>query len=474
MAIFVMSVLAPGNGGNNNLWGFGKFAVAAMAVSSLHSNMSPTSKGSIRKSNNKVLKSFPAQNERALSTCSYNVEILIDGCSHPLEISAPSGRIIDVVIEDLVREQREDDPCTTDYEATLSFPITDEIVGGMGTIVLDLDVDGTVDAFDGFQCSRIVVGRPFVDATGGSLQAMPWVPTDGAESAVAALSWAGEALMETESSPMSNATARARFMLGEDWIQRALGEHASIASFSAFSIALMSNGAPAGLVIDALKAGLDEVRHSRTSFVIASRLLGKDEAPGPLPESKHEFGQDLKALALAVAIEGCVDETLSAFAAAVEVKHITDVLEKRVQDTLYSNIDNEDDHDLLTFIKDELVIIAMDESNHAALAWRTLNWMCSVDQTVCEAVYMDVFEERNLEMRFKQRADSAPGDISLVFHSMREEWNKIFKAHQLVNSVLEDTSVLESICNGDGEDQSSFTLLTSVTENVLRQVLCSN
>jgi len=272
--------------------------------------------------------------------------------------------------------------------------------------------------------------------------------------------------METHASSISNATSRGRFLLGEDWIQRALGEHASVASFSAFSIALMSNQAPSDLVEDALKAGLDEVRHSRISFDIASKLTGKEVGPGPLPESKLEFGQDLKALALAVAREGCVDETLSTFAAAVEVKHITDVLNEGVQDTPYSSIDR----DLLAFIRNALVTIAMDESNHSALAWRTLNWVCSVDRNVCDAVYMDVFEESNLEMRFKQRAASLFGETSSVLHSMRGEWKKIFKAHQ-------GKPVPESICNDDdmvhvGEDQSGQPLLTSVTESVLRQVSC--
>lgn len=465
-----MSVFVPGNGGHSHLWGFGTLAVAALATSSLRPKTPP----------NSVPKTFPAQRERALPTCSYNVEILIDGCTRPLEIFAPSARVVDVVIEDLERQVREDDPCVTDFEATLSFPVTDPIpagmMGGVGTTVLDLSVDGTVDRFEGDRCLRAVVGRPFVDATGGSLHAMPWAPTSGAESAATALSWAGEALTE-DALPMSNATAHARFVYGEDWIHRALGEHASIASFSVFTIALMSNGAPAGLVADALKAGLDEVRHSRMSFDIAARLTGQHEAPGPLPESSFEFGQDLKSLALAVAKEGCVDETLSAFSAAFEVKHITDVLDNRVQDALYSSIGHagDRDHDLLTFIKDELIIIAMDESNHAALAWRTLNWVCSVDQTVCEAVYTDVFEETNLERSFQQHAGRVPGDVSWVFRSMREEWNKIFEAHQLANSAPEEASALEPVCRDDEADhvgeEHSFTLLTSVTENVLRKVL---
>jgi len=320
----------------------------------------------------------------------------------------------------------------------------------------------------GSQCTRPVAGRPFVDAKGGSLHAMPWVPDDEDNSMVSALSWTGEDSVKTQISRVNNATNHGRVLLGEEWIQRALGEHASIASFSAFSIALMSNGAPAALINDALKAGLDEVRHARTSFDIASKLTAREIGPGPLPESKLEFGQDLKTLALAVAREGCLDETLSAFAAAVEVAHINEVLDNEVQDSPYSNIDR----DLLGSIKNELVTIAIDESNHSALAWRTLSWVCSVDLNVCDEVNMDVFEESNLTMRFNQHADSSFGETSRVLHSMKEEWNKILTAHQLGKSGLKGESTCEDEDTVNvGEDDAGKALLTTVTENIIRQVL---
>lgn len=69
---------------------------------------------------------------------------------------------------------------------------------------------------------------------------------------------------------------------------------------------------------DALTAILDEVLHAKTSFGIASKLKGKSVEPGLLPESKLSFDHDMKALALAVAKEGCVDETLSVLEAAAE------------------------------------------------------------------------------------------------------------------------------------------------------------
>ena len=122
-------------------------------------------------------------------------------------------------------------------------------------------------------------------------------------------SWAGESLGKIHASHRSNTTGHLHYLLVEDWTQHALGEHSSVTSFSAFSIALMTNQAPSNLANNTLKAGLDEVCHAKTSFEIASVLAGRDVRPGPLPLSSHKFHGDLRALTLAVAREGCVDET---------------------------------------------------------------------------------------------------------------------------------------------------------------------
>jgi hypothetical protein len=177
----------------------------------------------------------------------------------------------------------------------------------------------------------------------------------------------------------------------------------------------------------------------------------------------------LRALALGVAREGCVDETLSAFAATFEVDHITEVLDMGIQDSLYSNIER----DTLAFIRDELVKIAMDESNHSALAWRTLNWVCTVDPGACDSAYSDVFEESKLEMRFKQRAKGSMGQEYSTLHSMRSQWKKIFNAHRLAHSGMVERLASETRWREKDMvevDHSIPTLLTSVMDNVIRQL----
>ncbi|KAL3775455.1 hypothetical protein ACHAW5_005021 [Stephanodiscus triporus] len=216
-----------------------------------------------------------------------------------------------------------------------------------------------------------------------------------------------------------------------EWTRNALGEHASVASFSAFAIALMTNQAPSDLVEDALGAALDEVRHARTSFGIASRLTGREVRPGALPASEHVFHRDLKAMAMAVAREGCVDETLSALEAAAEVNFIERVLADGADGTKYSSIDR----DVLAWIGKELQIIASDERNHAALAWRTLKWLCSIDSHACEDVKAKVLNEDALEEAFRLRFASFRGQTETL-EAMTNNWRMIytvgidFEAHQ--------------------------------------------
>jgi len=463
VAVIVVVFLQENNGdGSYPPRGYGKIALVTMAVSSIYSRASQSSQGSNTQRSYQGTRPFPPQpNARNLQTCSFNVEILIDGCTKSVEIDAPAGRVVDAVITNQTSTLISNDECysTEELSASIAFPVTN------ATQVLNLaGGNNTAEAYPEFDylCMRAVIGRPFVDATGGTLQAMPNVV--GGD-----LSWTGESLGMIYASRTINLTSHSRYLLVEDWTQRALGEHSSVASFSAFSIALMSNQAPSDLVSDALMAGLDEVRHAKTSFEIASALAGRDVLPGPLPPSSHKFHGDLRALAMAVAREGCVDETLSAFAAAFEVEHITQVLDEEIHDSLYANVDR----DTLAFIRDELVKIAKDESNHSALAWRTLDWVCTVDLAACDFAYNDVFDEGKLEMRFMQRAKSTMGEENTALHFMRSEWKKILHAHRLAISNSDERDVREPSCTEKdmgAEDHSTPPLLASVMNNILCQL----
>lgn len=168
------------------------------------------------------------------------------------------------------------------------------------------------------------------------------------------------------------------------WSDRAIGEHASIASFAAFTIALLTHDAPPDLVADALQAASDELRHARLAFGRASAANGgMGLGPTGLPESLLQFKHDLSTLAKAVAQEGCIDETLSALQLAQESEHEIG------------------DRDLLWGI-------ARDEARHSLLAWRTLHWVCVKDATACHTTIEEVLHPDRLRTAVEQRFGRRP------------------------------------------------------------------
>eukprot|EP00804_Cyclotella_cryptica_P015896 CCRYP_006382-RA/>CCRYP_006382-RA protein AED:0.08 eAED:0.08 QI:264/1/1/1/0/0/2/121/724 len=487
----LIALLLPGRDGEDLLahprfFAVGKVVVAVAALSPLF----PKHSRHVLSDNFRVFTSSQAKDATATShqtyrnlqsnTCTYNVEILIDGCTHPLVINAPAARIVDaLVMNSSSQKGNADDLCLYQYSSDITFPLDSS------TTTLDMSSGSIeVDALSYSECIRPTDGRPFVDSSGGSLVARPLV-RDGCESLGSAPSWTGNAntCIPVDSQPHDignhNSTTSTynpplpTASLGEEWTQRALGEHASIASFSAFSIALMTNAAPVALVQDALTAGLDEVRHARTSFEIASKLLGREVVPGALPESKHEFGRDLTQLALAVAREGCVDETLSAIAAAMESKELSHAIEHGLHYIeKYAGLDEP----TATWIRDELNTIAMEESSHSALAWRTLFWVCRVDSEACNVVNSKVLDESQLELRFNYRFASSFEDKPESLSEMRREWRKVYGALlanvRLDESQLEGDYLLCSEADKRKEMDDGNAILPKLTDNVLRGVLC--
>lgn len=186
------------------------------------------------------------------------------------------------------------------------------------------------------------------------------------------------------------------------WSTRAIGEHASIASFAAFTIALMTNEAPPALIRDALRAALDELDHAEVSFEVASLFGGQVIEPSALPNSQLSFVQNLTALALGAAQEGCIDESLSALDLAVDAQSMLQDADIGLDDYALGQATWK---------------IALDESRHAMLAWRTIEWVCGTDRTVCNQVMRDVLNPAHmheaLERRFPGRDD------------MTKAWNMI-------------------------------------------------
>jgi len=341
------------------------------------------------------------------------------------------------------------------HTATLAFPEA-------GAITVPSSVgDGPapVPSLGPMQCMLAMPGRPFVGSDGRGLLAPQ---CSGARCDGRASSWSGG--MAAQAPYAGNTTSDDD--LGAEWTRNALGEHASVASFAAFSIALMSNGAPSDLVEDALDAALDEVRHAKVSFEIASKLVGEEMGPGPLPPSSVEFRRDMAALAVAVASEGCVDETLSALAAAAECELISDALEHgSAGGGKYRGVADE----VLLWIREELRAIAVDEGRHSALAWRTLGWVCEVDAGACEAAKQRVLNESALGSAFRRRFGRDFKGHPDLLERMLAAWTRIYtKSHVLVTAAVEAACVAgdaEKVEDGDARGQP---LLSLLVENISR------
>jgi hypothetical protein len=176
-----------------------------------------------------------------------------------------------------------------------------------------------------------------------------------------------------------------RAALAESWTREALAEHASIASFARFALELLAAGADAELVEAAHRAALDEIEHARLCFALASAYAGAPIGPGPIPIPSHvEVSAELADLAVRVAREGCVGETIAAVVAAERLEHTRDPAEREA-----------------------LRVIAADEARHAELAWRTVVWAIGRGGDAVRRAVLDALEE-------VQRAAIEPSPFAAV------------------------------------------------------------
>jgi hypothetical protein len=133
-----------------------------------------------------------------------------------------------------------------------------------------------------------------------------------------------------------------------------LSEHASVAAFTRFTIQLLALGAPSALIQASIRAGRDEVRHARACFALASAYAGSPVGPGPLDiRGGLDEPFDLDSIALTLAAEGCIAETVSLILLAAA--------RDRARDPAVVAM---------------LAAIVEEEEAHVLLAWEALAWMC--------------------------------------------------------------------------------------------------
>jgi hypothetical protein len=265
------------------------------------------------------------------------------------------------------------------------------------------------------------------------------------------------------------------------WEQAALYEHASVASFSKFSLQLMAVGAPPGLVLGAYVAAVEEIGHAKLSFKIAQAIaatagteLIAHQSIGQLPVPHSlEISNTTSELAYATAIEGAVGETFAAFAAAV-THHDAFVALRVADDT---------DAAALTQIVDALATIMKEEGNHAALAWRTLDW--AIDHPVEGETKQEVvnaikraFKEQRVEVDSKFHtygevtdADNEPvvgwGQMgthrrSKLDHAVFNEVTEVL-LRALVDRTMKEHSFVSGLMQEEG-GESAMQVLNHISE----------
>lgn len=187
-------------------------------------------------------------------------------------------------------------------------------------------------------------------------------------------------------------SAAERRDLYERWATDALMEHASVASFSRFALALLAVGAPTDLVQGAHRAALDEVEHARDAFALASAYLGRSCGPGALPmPAALPLPTTLTELAVEAFVEGCLNETIAVVQVAERLERATDPAVRRA-----------------------LARVAEDEARHAELAWRTVSWALREGGAEVRNVLTDVLRRRAIQP--EQEPDHTPLGAGLVAH----------------------------------------------------------
>ena len=105
--------------------------------------------------------------------------------------------------------------------------------------------------------------------------------------------------------------AATKAALADAYAQEGLREHASVASFARFTMQLQAVGAAPHLIAVSLRAGQDELRHAQRCFGLASAYAGRPLGPGPLDVRAALDDCELETIALSLASEGCIAETIS-------------------------------------------------------------------------------------------------------------------------------------------------------------------
>jgi hypothetical protein len=156
------------------------------------------------------------------------------------------------------------------------------------------------------------------------------------------------------------------------WEREGAFEHASIATFAQLTLDLLGVGAPAHLVEGAVRAGLDEVKHARIAYALASGPGERDVGPAPLDIARATpRAPSLETLVRETVADGCIGEAAAALALRGEAEATADPALRAL-----------------------LLEMADDEERHAELAYAIVAWALSQDPSLSAIVSEELARAR--------------------------------------------------------------------------------
>lgn len=225
-----------------------------------------------------------------------------------------------------------------------------------------------------------------------------------------------------------------RELFAQAWTELALMEHASIAAFARFTLQLLSLGAPPDLVERSNAAQVDETRHARVCFAIASAYGAKSVGPGALRiDGALEETSSLLDVLVNVIEEGCIGETIAALEAAEAREHAIEPAVRR-----------------------ELLSISRDELRHAELAWSFVEWALRTggEQACTAAARAFSALARQSSVPPAARAD----DATLLAGGILPANVKAALRNEAIETVILPCArrVLERVCAREGREASAI------------------
>ena len=244
--------------------------------------------------------------------------------------------------------EEEMNPCEADVDPCLDACEESCLDGEGGFYPQSYDGICVADPEEGFIC----------DCGGGSGCGRPLTIDDRSRLAptVERGDWLHAARIQASALP-----AELRERLAAWWSLVGALEHASVASFSRFSLQLMSLGAPAELLAEAQQAALDELEHAQLAYGLASAYRGHPVGPGALSLQGLELATEPGEVLRLLIEEACVGELLGTAEAEAAAEYARD------------------EQVCAVYLR-----IAADERRHAALAWRSLQWLLAQYPTLRE------------------------------------------------------------------------------------------